>query len=400
VNILFTIRYFSPFVGGTEKQALTLASSLVQKGIQVKIITSRFERRWPQHELIDGVQVVRLFSPRIKVAGALIFLTCLAGHLIKHRNQYSLIHTFQVGYTSSLSILIGALLRKATLLKLASSGRGGDIQRARRTLWGKVFLSIAKKASKIVMVSTTVKQELIAESVTPEKLCSISNGVDLYSYNDSTAKSQARKVLKLPDRKTIMYTGRLSPEKGVEFLLRSFARVKQSINCQLIIIADGPEKKNIVQIVDRLSISDAVLMMSTVDDVAPYLQAADLFILPSEFEGLSNALLEAMACALPVISTSVGGSIDIIESGVNGLLVEYNNEDHLSQEMSRVLVEHELATSLGKQAKATIERHHDMNSIVDEYREVYNSLIREQAKEFPPSPQSSPHRGEGKKEED
>ena len=117
-------------------------------------------------------------------------------------------------------------------------------------------------------------------------------------------------------------------------------------------------------------------MMPTVDDVAPYLQAADLFILPSEFEGLSNALLEAMACALPVISTRVGGSIDIIESGVNGLLVEYDNEEDLSREMSRVLGEPELAASMGKHARETIERQHDMDSIADEYREVYNSLIQ------------------------
>ena len=105
------------------------------------------------------------------------------------------------------------------------------------------------------------------------------------------------------------------------------------------------------------------------------MKAADIFILPSQFEGLSNSLLEAMACALPVISTRVGGSIDIIESGVNGLLVEYNNEDHLSQEISRVLGEPGLAASLGKQARETIERQHDMNSIADEYREVYNSLV-------------------------
>ena len=376
MNILFTIRYFSPFIGGTEKQALALAAQLVTKGVAVTIVTSRFERKWPRHELIDGVQVVRLFSPRIKVVGALIFLACLVGYLIRHRNQYALIHTFQIGYTSTISIIAGALLRKPSLLKLASSGRGGDIQRARRTLWGRVFLYMAKKASRIVMVSTTVKQELMAESVNPEKLCPISNGVDLNSCNSSAAKSQARKVLKLPERKTVIYTGRLSPEKGVDFLVRSFARVKQSLNCQLIIIADGPEKKNILQVIDRSGVSDAVLVIPTVDDVTPYLKAADLFILPSQFEGLSNSLLEAMACALPVISTRVGGSIDIIESGVNGLLVAYNNEDLLSQEIARVLTEPGLASSLGNHARETIERQHDMKSIADEYIKVYNCLIQ------------------------
>jgi glycosyltransferase involved in cell wall biosynthesis len=81
-----------------------------------------------------------------------------------------------------------------------------------------------------------------------------------------------------------------------------------------------------------------------------------------------------MACGLPVISTSVGGSIDIIERGVNGLLVEYNNEDHLSQAISHVLGEPDLAANLGKHARETIERQHDIHRIADEYRKVYSYL--------------------------
>ena len=168
MNVLFTIRYFFPFIGGTEKQALSLAAELVDRGVTVTIVTSRFENAWPREEMMEGVNVVRLFSPRIKVVGALFFLAGLTGYLIKHRSRYSLIHTFQIGYTSSLSILMGILLNKPSLLKLASSGRGGDIQRARRTPWGRVFLFMAKRASRIIMVSKTVEQELKAEAVNPE----------------------------------------------------------------------------------------------------------------------------------------------------------------------------------------------------------------------------------------
>ncbi len=70
MNVLFAIRYFYPFVGGTEKQALALASCLVKKGVNVKIITSRFKKKWPKHEIMDEVEVIRLFSPSIKVLGA------------------------------------------------------------------------------------------------------------------------------------------------------------------------------------------------------------------------------------------------------------------------------------------------------------------------------------------
>ena len=376
MNILFTIRYFYPFIGGTEKQALTLASRLVRKGLQVKIITSRFDRKWQKREIIDDVEVVRLCSPRIKVIGALIFLCCLAGYLVKNRKEISLIQTFQIGYTSSLSIFLATLLRKPSVIKLASSGRGGDIQRGRKTLWGKLFLYFSKKAARFIVVSTTVKQELMSESVDSVKFYQVGNGVNLNGYTQTEAKSQARMALKIPDKKTIMYTGRLSSEKGVEFLIRSFARVHRRLNCQLLIIADGPEKKNIERVIEQLEVTDAVDIVPAVDDVAPYLRAADLFVLPSQFEGLSNSLLEAMACRLPVISTSVGGSIDIIESGVNGVLIEYNNEERLSQEISNLLGDPELSASLGKHARETVERQHDMDVIAEEYLGVYNSLTR------------------------
>jgi glycosyltransferase involved in cell wall biosynthesis len=399
VNILFTIRYFYPFIGGTEKQAMTLARQLVGKGVGVTIVTSRFEKKWPRQEDIDGVKVVRLFSPRIKVAGALLFLGCLAKYLVKNKTDYALIQTFQIGYTATLSILMGTVLKKPSVLKLASSGRGGDIQRARRSIWGRIFLYMATNSSRIIMVSKTVEKELLSENVSPEKLCPISNGVNLNGYQSSQTRQHARALLKIPDKKTVIYTGRLSTEKGIDFLVRSFSRVNQSLDCQLIIIADGPQKKKIEEVIDSSDLPGRVLIIPAVEDVTPFLMAADVFILPSQFEGLSNALLEAMACSLPVISTRVGGSIDIIDEGINGVLVEYNNVDQLSQAISRVLSDPELAVKLGENARKTIERQHDMNTIAQEYLGVYNCLIPKQSKKLNPSDHLPPHRGEGKQEE-
>ena len=150
----------------------------------------------------------------------------------------------------------------------------------------------------------------------------------------------------------------------------------QRLNCQLIIIADGPEKKNIEQVVEELEVTDVVHIIPSVDDVASYLKAADLFVLPSQFEGLSNSLLEAMACGLPVISTSVGGSIDIIKSGVNGILIEYNNEERLSQEISDLLGNAGLAAKLGRHARDTVKKYHDMDIVADTYLKLYNCLTR------------------------
>jgi len=375
MDILFTIRYFYPFIGGTEKQALALASCLVKKGVKAKILTSHFEKKWSKCEFIDGVEVIRLFSPRIKVLGALIFLFCLAYYLVRNRKEFSLIHTYQIGYTSFLSILLGILLKKPAIIKLASGGWGGDVRRARKTPFGKVFLFMVQKASKIVTLSTTIEQELIEEEIAASKICLIYNGVDLVRFNEMKGKSQLRKKLGIPDKKTIIYTGRLSPEKGVDLLIRSFSKLESTLEYQLVIIADGPEWENIVRLLENYQLTNSVILLPEVDDVARYLNTADLFVLPSLFEGLSNSLLEAMASGLPVVSTRVGGSIDIIENGINGLLVDVDDEEQLTQAISKVLEDLLLGKTMGENARKTIEASYDLNKIADKYLELYKELV-------------------------
>lgn len=374
MNVLFTIRYFYPFIGGTEKQALTLASCLIKRGVGVKIITSRFERTWPKHEVMDEVEIIRLFSPRIKVLGAVLFLFCLAVYLIRSRKQFSLIHTFQIGYTSSLSILMGHLLKKPSIIKLPSSGRGGDLQRAKKTIYGKICLIVAKRATRIIALNTTMEQELKQEAFDPSRLCSIANGVDLLRYNKIGEKDQMRRHLGLSNIKTIVYTGRLSAEKGVDFLIHSFFNVRDEITCQLIIIANGPEREDIHRLLGHRSPSKSVIWIEQADHIAGYLNASDVFVLPSRFEGLSNSLLEAMACGLPVITTRVGGSIDVINDGINGILVDVDNVEQLTQAIVNVLTDPLLSTQMGRNARTTIEAGYDLNRIADQYICLYKQL--------------------------
>jgi glycosyltransferase involved in cell wall biosynthesis len=307
----------------------------------------------------------------------MVFLTCLASHLIRHRNHYSIIHTFQIGYTSFVGILLAMVLRMPSLLKVASSGSGGDIRRARETLWGKLCLMMAKRATRIIAVSEAVKKELIEEKVPTANITSIANGVDLELYDRHSDKTGMRKHMGLPEKNTIIFTGRLSPEKGVDFLVRSFAGLLNTRSSQLVIIADGPEQEAVVTLIAEQNLDGLVLLLPSAAEVAPYLKASDLFVLPSRFEGLSNALLEAMSCGLPVISTRVGGSGDIIEDGVNGLLVEIDSKDQLQDAMDRVLGDRQLAQTLGAHARATVEAKHDMRKIAYAYRVLYHDLNSE-----------------------
>jgi glycosyltransferase involved in cell wall biosynthesis len=210
--------------------------------------------------------------------------------------------------------------------------------------------------------------------VPPAAIESIANGVDLELYEPYRDKLTMRRRIQLPDRNTIIYTGRLSPEKGFDVLVRSFAHLVQSLPCQLLIIADGPEQESVVKLITEHNLDGLVVLISRVEEVASYLKASDLFVLPSRFEGLSNALLEAMSCGLPVISTRVGGSRDIIDDGVNGLLVAVEATDQLRDAMERVLCDRQLAVALGANARAAVEARHDMRRIANAYCALYRDL--------------------------
>ena len=248
-TIYFIIRYFHPFVGGLEKKTLNLAASLVRRGRRVIVVTSRFSKSWLRQDSLSGVPVARLASPNIKFVGACVFLMALAWHLWRQRKNCGLLHAFQVGYTSGWAILLGRMLGKPTMLTLSSSGSGGDIQRHVCTVWGRAFLRLCRRALRIVILNQTMIQELKSIGYGDAGIALVGNGVDLLHYKKAEDRDRIRIRLGFAENeKLILYVGRLSSEKGVDFLVRSYARLNISRQTKLLIVGDGPEEKKIAGI--------------------------------------------------------------------------------------------------------------------------------------------------------
>ncbi|HOD72224.1 MAG TPA: glycosyltransferase family 4 protein [Deltaproteobacteria bacterium] len=150
----------------------------------------------------------------------------------------------------------------------------------------------------------------------------------------------------------ILAVGRLDKQKGHDLLIRAFARAdaKQK-GWRLVILGEGPERSNLWRLTEDLGIHDAVSMPGVVKEPAEWMYKADLFVLPSRYEGFPNALLEAMACGCAVIAADCpSGPAEIIRHGVNGLLVPRENITALSTAMDRLMQDEELRVNLGKQA--------------------------------------------------
>lgn len=373
--IVFVIRYFHPFIGGLEKKTFNLASALIERGERVEIITSRFYTTWPERELVKNVPVHRLPSPRIKIIGAVVFLAALCRYLFNQRGRIKIIHTFQVGYGSAAAIFMGRLLSKPTVLNLACSGSGGDICRNRWTPWGIAFLVLCRLASRIVILNKNMYQEVQTIGYNNQLIAWIPNGVDLTTYHNAEDRQSLRAQMGIGSEKIILYTGRLSaPQKMLDHLIVAYARLRVSLPTKLYIIGDGPEKARLQRIIKKYNLENSIRLIPAVEEVAAFLQSADVFVMPSRFEGLSNAILEAMACGLPVIATRVEGNIDLIEDGVNGLLITPGDESGLVNALTQLLTRPEIAAALGQQARQTVCNNYDLQGIVGQYGSLYSSL--------------------------
>lgn len=160
-------------------------------------------------------------------------------------------------------------------------------------------------------------------------------------------------------RYEIVTAGRMTLQKNQKLLLSAFANIHKSYpNYKLVIYGEGPEKNNLVQLANSLQIADSVLFPGYITSVGEKIKGASIFILSSDYEGMPNALMEAMALGLPCISTDCdgGGARFLIENEKNGLLVPKGDVNALAVAMDRMLSDREFAEQCGREAHKICER--------------------------------------------
>jgi glycosyltransferase involved in cell wall biosynthesis len=150
--------------------------------------------------------------------------------------------------------------------------------------------------------------------------------------------------------------GRLSSEKGHRDLVSAVAKIKASrpaLNLCVVIVGDGPERSAVEQFANKLGVRSVIVMAGQQNDVRPFYGIADVFALPSHSEGSPNVLLEAMAARLPIVTTAVGGSVELVTNNLNALLVQPRDTEALARALERVLCDAELAARLARSAEIT-----------------------------------------------
>jgi len=173
----------------------------------------------------------------------------------------------------------------------------------------------------------------------------------------------------------VVSVARLQPEKAIDDLLTAAALLRDRVpGLRVAVAGSGPEEDALRLRIEREGLSDTVRLLGTRSDVGLLLGAADAFCLPSRHEGLPVSLLEAMQAGVPCVTTRVGGIPGVVSDGIDGLLVDPSDPTALTAALERVLLDAELARSLGERARALVEQRYGIGAASAAYADLYDEL--------------------------
>jgi len=214
-----------------------------------------------------------------------------------------------------------------------------------------------------------------------QKIIFIPNGVELQNLEDLPDKLQARARLALPPDQLLVGTvARLDPVKRLDVLLQALTSLS---NVSAVIVGDGPERVGLREVTERLKLTQRIFFAGHQEDVWPWLAALDVFVLCSDWEGMSNALLEGMAAGLPVVATAVGGTPDVAVDGGTALLVPPRDPTALAEAIARLLDDPDLRRQMGQAGRERVAAQFDVATNVRRTEGLYYQLLQEKLKEQP-----------------
>jgi glycosyltransferase involved in cell wall biosynthesis len=417
-RIYIAIGTFHPLVGGAERQALLQGQALRALGYDATIVTLRHDRAWPKHDVVEGVPVVRVagmaLGGREKLPTPLRRLAYLLGVFILgwalwwRRQRFDILHVYQLNLLILPAALVSGLVSKPLIVALrcadshyqgVSSNRQlassrplqtpaqpspaegpdrsrGDLEALESLGKPMVLLThylLRRPLVVLVVLSARMRQDLLSHGFHFDGVQAIPNGVDLTRFRPARLESPIVRPTKL-----VIYVGRLTFQKGVDVLLTAWRGVQDRLpelqRARLVIVGAGPGRAQLECLTASLGIADSVMFVGEQSDVAAWLRTSDVAVLPSRWEGMSNALLEAMASGLPCVATRVSGSEEVIQHSVNGLLVEPEDHVALAGALSTLLLDPALGDRYGRAAHATVVERYSLDHVTSVYLELYHRL--------------------------
>jgi glycosyltransferase involved in cell wall biosynthesis len=243
---------------------------------------------------------------------------------------------------------------------------------------------LAGRTAALVGNSESVSEFYRQQGIEPEKIVTIHNGIDLPAI-DRSQRSTVLAELGVPtDARIVASVGRLAKQKRVDVLVWAMQLLRQlSPNVFHLIIGDGPERARLERLAEHFTCHEMTRFLGHRNDVARLMSCIDVLWLASDFEGQSNSVMEAMAAGLPVIASDIPANRELITSGETGYLVRPGDSVAFAQYADRLFADPELANRLGEAARQRIIEEHSVESMVEAYASLYESVVAQRKTPLP-----------------
>ena len=382
VSLLLVSDSYPPVMGGSEVEAQRIASAMIQRGHQVQVLCAGGPPMPAVREWVDPQGVpVRILTRRSRGrARNFAFALRVAWAIWSGRKRYDVVYFLMQGLHLAVGLPVARWAGKPIVMKVGGSG---VIPLMRRSRAGRIELEWLRQwAARLMVLNEGMMEEAIADGFPRRQLTWMPNPVDVSEFRPpqpgETAAWRTRHGIPLQACVTI-YTGRLSPEKGLPGLLRGFAQTaRSSPDAMLVLVGDGAQRAELEALAGQLQLGpDRIRFVGLVKvtEVPFWLRSSDVFALTSPSEGFSCALLEAMAVGLASVVSDIPANRQLIDPQIHGLTVPFGDESSIGEALLQLSGDPEVRKRMGQAARQRVVENYSTVRIVERYEALFSEVM-------------------------
>jgi len=391
VSFLLISDSYPPVMGGSEVEAQRVCSAMLARGHRVLVLCAGGDPMPPVRDWVDpaGVPVRILTHAETGRWRDLTFALRVAWTIWRERHNYQIVYFLMQGLHLAFGLPVARAAGKPIVMKVAGSG---VIPLMRSSRAGRLELHWLRKwAARLMILNEGMAEEAVANGFPRRQLLWMPNPVDTEEFrpgsNAEVAELRSRFALP-PQAPIIVYVGRLSPEKGLQWLLEAFAKAAHAVPAALLVLlGDGAQRPKLEALAQRLSLGPNHIRFAgrvPVSEVPLWLRASDIFALVSPSEGFSCALAEAMAAGLPSVVSAIPANSQLIDQEVHGVPVPAGDVPAIADAFVRLLRDAPLRLRMGQAARRRVLENFSTPRIVSRYETLFHEVLKDPN---PPAPQ-------------
>lgn len=369
--------------GGLQRQSRLLLEGLARQGVAGYVCTRNYSHR-KRNELCDNVVYHRspVLARGTRIVNSLCYLVDTLGWLIRNRRCYDIIHCQQLFGSAMVAMFARRLLGKPVVIRSTTAGTLSEPAALAASALGGWRVEQVRRADAFVALTAAMKEELVAVPIMAEKIRVIHNGTSIpseASYRGET-RATCRCKLGLVYKQMVIYSGRLSSEKNLDVLLSCWPAVRAACpEAHLLLLGSGGAYRSVESdlkdLARGMSLDGSVHFLGHVPNPMDYLLASDAFVLPTSTEGMSNSLVEALACGTAIVATDIPANRELLEEGKNALLVPIRDQNALATALNRILGDAALGSRLAAAGRELAEQDLSADTMVARYLALYREVI-------------------------